>query len=67
MYQIILLLMPVSIPIPKCTGDLIKLQEDVEQITKADRNACHALCGKANPAPRYGGLVPPFYVPLFYL
>lgn len=21
--------------------------------------ACHALCKKANPAPRYGGLVPP--------
>jgi hypothetical protein len=34
---------------------------DAEQITKADRHACHALCKKANPAPRYGGLVPPFY------
>ena len=31
----------------------------VEQITKADRDACHALCEKAKPAPRYGGLVPP--------
>jgi hypothetical protein len=37
----------------------------VEQITKADRNACHALCKKANPAPRYGGLVPPFHVPKY--
>jgi hypothetical protein len=34
----------------------------IEQITKADRNAYHALCGKANPAPRYGGLIPPLYV-----
>jgi hypothetical protein len=52
-----------------CTIDrltLVKINssytECAEQITKADRNACHALCEKANPAPRYGGLVPPLYL-----
>ena len=30
----------------------------MEQITETDRNACHALRRKANPAPRYGG----FYI-----
>jgi len=40
---------------------LFKTKSDMEQITKADRNACHALCRKANPAPYYGGLVPPLY------
>ena len=38
-----------------------RVEQRVEQITKADHNACHALCKKANLAPRYGGLVPPFY------
>ena len=34
----------------------------IEQITKADRNARHAFCGKAKPAPHFGGLVPPLCV-----
>jgi len=34
---------------------MIKYRAEVEQITKADR------AEKANPAPRYGGLVPPFH------
>ncbi len=33
----------------------------MEQITKADRDECHALCRKAKSAPSYGGLVPPLY------
>jgi len=33
----------------------------IEQITKADRDACHALCRMAKLAPHYGSLVPPFY------
>jgi len=32
---------------------------DIEQITKADQYACHAICRKANPAPRYGRLALP--------
>jgi hypothetical protein len=38
-----------------------RIINEVEQITKADRDASHALCKKAKPAPRYSGLVPPFY------
>lgn len=34
----------------------------MEQITKADRDVCHAICEKANPAPRCGGLDPPLCV-----
>jgi len=34
----------------------------MEQITKADRNACQAFCRKAKSASRYGGLVAPFHV-----
>jgi len=41
----------------------IYLKLAMEQITKADCDACHALCRMAKPAPRYGGLVPPFYIP----
>jgi len=36
-----------------------KMKYYIEQITKADRDECHAFCEKANSAPRYGGLVPP--------
>jgi multiple antibiotic resistance protein len=41
--------------------DINNGEREVEQITKADRNACHALCRMAKSAPRYGGLVPPLY------
>ena len=29
------------------------------KLLKPTDDVCHAFCGKANPAPRYGGLVPP--------
>jgi len=46
---------------------MINYKGEVEQITKADRDECHALCRTAKPAPRYGGLVPPFYPQNYFL
>ncbi len=34
---------------------------------KPTAHACHALCRKAKPAPRYGGLVPPLYAHLAFV
>ena len=41
---------------------IINIYQSYNNSLKPTVNACHVLCEKmANPAPRYGGLIPPFH------